>query len=86
MKVADLPTANSIVKRLGEISTERAALEKTISVAGVRTGHSGGPWVNAGDAEGRAACGRAIGASLDREEAALRRRAAQISLALETKA
>lgn len=82
MKIADLATANSIVKRLNEIADERKSIALGVATGGARCGHTGGPWVNARDEEGRVAVGRAIVASLDREEAALRRRAAQISLSL----
>lgn len=82
MKASDLGTASTIVKRIAEIAAERSTLARGIHSAGARCEHNGGAWVNARDEEGRQAVGRAILASLDREEAALRRRAAQISLTL----
>jgi len=82
VKVADLNTAGLIVRRLGEIKAERAALACGISSGGARCQNSSATWVNADDDEGRAAIVRVILASLDREEARLRRRANQISLTL----
>ena len=82
MRRADLNTANGIVNRLGEINKERCALVLNLKSAGVRVDDSAQTWVDAKTPETREAIKRLLVAELDREEAALRRRAAQISLAL----
>lgn len=82
MKAADLATASTIVTRLAEIKAERVALAKVITSAGLRVQDNSATWVKALKPETKAAFVRLLIAERDAEEAALRRRAAQISLSL----
>lgn len=82
MKAADLYVGTTIVNRLSAINKERCALVLNLKSAGVRVDDSAQTRVDAKTPETREAIKRLLVAELDREEAALRRRAAQIDLTL----
>lgn len=82
MKAADLYLGTTIVNRLSVINKERCALVLNVKSGGVRIDDSNATWIEARTPETREAIKCLLVAELDREEAALRRRAAQISLSL----
>ncbi len=82
MKVADLATASTIAKRLGEINRDRCALVLNINSAGIRIKDSAATWIGAKQPETMRSIARLLDVELAAEEASLRRRAAQIGLSL----
>lgn len=82
MKATDLSKASRIVGSMIDLAAKRSALSGRVLSGGVRAANSASTYVGASDAKALEEIRRAVLASLDREEAELRRLAAQISLTL----
>ena len=82
MKAADVPVAASILKRLEQINKDRCALVLNMRLAGVRVDDSAQTWIEAKSPDTMRAIASLLDRELASEEAALRRRAAQIGLSL----
>jgi hypothetical protein len=74
--------AIAICKRIDEIKKERCALVLNPASAGIRINDSASTWVSAKKPDTMRTIAQILDAELVMEEAALRRRAAQISLIL----